>query len=170
MGCYAMIGRLSFSFFISIFAVNIQAQTCNRAVERSAEDSRYFIMANGEEILDLKTRLVWMRCSLGQSWSGAACTGIANNYSWQAAFQAAKNNGGDWRLPDIQELQSLVEVACYSPAINDVIFPGTVSDWYWASTSYSNFGRYARGVGFYDGWTNGLYKSSKGYVRLVRFE
>ena len=78
---------------------------------------------------DTRTGLIWMRCSLGQMWDGAACSGTANTYTWQAALQAAfeinsgaSNDDGDglagfanetdWRLPNRNELESIVERRC----------------------------------------------------------
>ena len=68
---------------------------------------------------DPKTNLVWMRCSLGQTWNngifGNGCKGKAKEYTWQEALDAAKafnNNGGfggnkDWVVPHIEDLSSI---------------------------------------------------------------
>lgn len=63
---------------------------------------------------DPQTNLVWMRCSLGQTWNGTTCIGKASKYKWEAAFKAIEDMnrtsfGGytDWRLPDIEELSSI---------------------------------------------------------------
>lgn len=68
---------------------------------------------------DPKTNLVWMRCSLGQTWNGKTCTGEAKGYTWQQALDAAKAfnqhgffKGGfggyqDWIVPHIEDLSTL---------------------------------------------------------------
>lgn len=35
-----------------------------------ADAEPYFVHKNGAMVYDQATRLVWMRCSLGQSWDG----------------------------------------------------------------------------------------------------
>ena len=63
---------------------------------------------------DPKTNLLWMRCSLGQTWDGATCMGEASKHTWDNAFKTIEEMnregfGGykDWRLPDIEELNSI---------------------------------------------------------------
>lgn len=58
--------------------------------------------------------LEWLRCSLGQSWSGSSCTGVARKYTFEeaktaaVAFNATGYDGkSDWRVPTVRELQSL---------------------------------------------------------------
>lgn len=41
----------------------------------------------------------------------------------------------DWRLPNVNELTSLVDFSRNDPSINTDFFPVTVSDYYWSSTS-----------------------------------
>ena len=65
---------------------------------------------------DPKTNLVWMRCSLGQTWDGNTCIGKAKEYAWQKALDAAKKlnkKGGfggysDWVVPHIEELPTIL--------------------------------------------------------------
>lgn len=113
---------------------------CNVQIKRSAPDSRYESNNNGSEVRDKKTGLIWMRCSLGQSWNGTACTNTATTYDWGSALQSAKAIGGGWRLPNIKELDSLIEQACYNPSINESIFPNTVSEAYWSSSPVTDNG------------------------------
>ena len=165
--------RIDFLVTLSFLVVcsNTWAQRCNTAVPSSAPDSRFSVQAGGAEVLDKLTGLVWQRCSLGLTWSDTSCTttGNAITYNWANALQAAKNMGNGWRVPNIKELQSVVEEACAAPAINEFHFPGTGGD-YWTSSPYGTGGSSAWAVNFYSG---GLTYANKGYrgffVRLVRF-
>ncbi|QPL56417.1 DUF1566 domain-containing protein [Vibrio navarrensis] len=51
-----------------------------------------------------------MRCGLGQSWDGKTCNGEAKEYKWRDAIKLKHNFAGStaWRLPTIDELESLV--------------------------------------------------------------
>lgn len=148
------------------------SQTCFDDIKPSWPETRYTLQ--NEEVFDNLTQLIWKRCSQGQEWDSeaATCTGSAVTYNWASALGLAD---GKWRVPNIKELGSLVEVACYSPAINLSVYPETPSGFYWSSSPYiayaapiydnSNawFINFNRG-GFQ---LNGTYPVSR-YVRLVR--
>jgi len=75
----------------------------------------------------------------------------------------------DWRLPNIRELNSLVDDSRANPAISPtftkIVYASSVS--YWSSTTYS--GRtLAWRIGFDIGYQSSLAKSSSQYVRCVR--
>lgn len=63
-------------------------------------------------VKDPLTGLEWMRCSLGQTWTGKTCSGTAKKYYWGRAKQQASDTtyagNSDWRLPTIDELHSIV--------------------------------------------------------------
>ncbi|WP_006786422.1 DUF1566 domain-containing protein [Thiorhodospira sibirica] len=132
-----------------------------------------FVLHNDGTVTHTPTGLMWMRCSLGQTWDGANCSGEASTYTWADALQAAAQNTqfagyADWRLPNRRELQSIVEQSCWLPAINAAVFPNTPAGWFWSSSPYANNGGRAWYVYFHYGLVNHY---SKGYavrVRLVR--
>ena len=102
-------------------------------------------------------------------WNGISCTGDAATYNWANALQTAKNMGEGWRVPNIKELDSLVEQACYKPSINDVFFPNTVITNYWSSSPLSDLSGRAHVVYFDDGSNSDFaFKGDAKYVRLVR--
>ncbi|MDF1614645.1 DUF1566 domain-containing protein [Desulfurivibrio dismutans] len=149
----------------------------NSAVTATTPTTDFSVNGDGT-VTHNPTGLIWMRCSLGQSWdvSTSTCTGADSTYTWQQALAAAQTingNGGyaghnDWRLPNKNELESIVERRCWSPAINAAIFPGTPSDRFWSSSPFAYNAEYAWRVLFDYGYVNGSYKQNGSRVRLVR--
>jgi hypothetical protein len=84
-----------------------------------------------------------MKCSLGQSIDNN-CAGLAQKMEWLLASDECEklNYGGrnDWRLPNINELRSIVSYDTFNPSIKTIFFPNTVFDsisgsvGYWSST------------------------------------
>lgn len=74
----------------------------------------------------------------------------------------------DWRLPNKNELASLVEQHCHGPAIDTRYFPNTPGGWFWSSSPYAGGPGYAWFVGFGYGGVGNDFKVSAYHVRLVR--
>jgi len=74
---------------------------------------------------------------------------------------------GDWRLPNINELKSIVDRSKVNPAIVTA-FTNTSSSNYWSTTTYERNKNYAWYVGFSNGNVSGFTKGYSGYVRCVR--
>jgi hypothetical protein len=148
-------------------------QTCQNNIKMTTPNSRYQILNNGTEVKDLLTGLIWQRCSLGQLWDGGACTGSATKYTWQQALQAANSVGNGWILPNIKELSSLANRACFNPAINSIVFPNTYSsrdydDAIWSSSPDSYNSQLAWVVFSSLGTSYNYGKGYTGTVRLMR--
>ena len=96
---------------------------------------------------------------------------VDSSMTWQSAIDTceALSLGGlsDWRLPNVNELEGLVDDTRVSPAIN-VVFQNTASSNYWSSTSYAVFLDSAWYVNFDSGFQNNLSKYAPRYVRCVR--
>jgi Protein of unknown function (DUF1566) len=108
----------------------------------AAIEPRYAFSASGEEVTDLRTRLTWARCLVGQSWSGSTCTGAPTYVNHDAALGLAKAATG-WRLPSIKELSSLVDRNCGDATFDARVFPAARSAWsYWSSTPKSAASNY----------------------------
>ncbi|AGX86715.1 DUF1566 domain-containing protein [Candidatus Symbiobacter mobilis] len=119
------------------------------------------------------TGLTWMRCAMGQTWTGATCSGTASTYTFDQAKALTSGFAGktDWRLPSPWELISIVDYDNYNPAINGTIFPNTSSSYpsslFWSGSS-SAYHTGAWDVDFSDGNAFGNGRSGSNRVRLVR--
>jgi hypothetical protein len=118
-----------------------------------------------------RTGLMWQRCSVGQTWTGSTCTGTAKKYTYTEANALKSTFAGqsDWRLPNQNELLSIVEFAQYDPAINTTLFPNAPSGYFWSSSPAASSSGYAWIVDFYNGYDGYSYEGYYYYfVRLVR--
>ena len=143
---------------------------------------------NGDgTVTDKETKLQWMRCSLGQQWTGSGCSGKAKEMNWETAKQQKADFAGhkDWRLPSIEELRTLVwcssgkpahfpgdgrfcEGEYQQPTIDAQAFPDTPAEWFWSSSAYANYSDSAWIVHFYNGYGNSNNRYNYNAVRLVR--
>ena len=73
-----------------------------------------------------------------------------------------------WRLPNVKELKSIVDVAVSNPAIDGTYFPNTNSSNYWSSTTVADITGYAWYVVFNYGYIQRHNKTDGYYVRCVR--
>ena len=77
----------------------------------------------GHLITDVRNNIVWLRCSVGQTWDGETktCTGelikLNHDEIVIALKQASEQLGGEWRLPTLDELESLICEECDPPKI-----------------------------------------------------
>jgi len=100
-------------------------------------DSRYQAAdANGSQVKDLETGLIWQRCVLGLKWDGNTCAGEPVAQDWNLASKTAMSNG--WRLPTQKELEGLAEKSCYELALNATWFGSGPSGWVWTATDLGN--------------------------------
>jgi uncharacterized repeat protein (TIGR02543 family) len=157
------------------------AQNCPAGYPQTTPDSAFSDTGNGTVRHD-PSGLVWKRCAEGQTWNStsSACDGGAAGYSWEGAFQRAtavnSGTGGtenaghsDWRLPNVNELRSLVERACRGPAINLTQFPGTDQNaWFWSGSPVAGYPGLAWVVDFDYGGGYWYGRDDTFQVRLVR--
>ena len=150
----------------------------------------------GGIVTDVQTNLQWMRFSFGQKWEMFSCIGNPTDCTWKTALDMAhllNRQGGysgrhDWRLPTIEELQTLYrsnqsgtwfypEGICHGyymrpPSSYQLAFPNTSrKGWYWSSTTYEEDLNYVWVIYCYYGQAK-VFACRKilgyGYVRLVR--
>jgi len=164
-------------FNLQVVSYNKKERTSHvRAVRSDNSVTQNSFTDNGDgTIIDNRTGLIWSKCSLGQTYDSATdeCQGLAGVYPWKTALEAAaaSNYAGysDWRLPNRNELLSIVKHSEYSPSIDENYFPGTLSDFYWTSTTDegSNLS-YAWTVFFYNGFSIHRLKTDGEPARIVR--
>lgn len=127
---------------------------------------------NGDgTVTDNLTSLIWLKdADAGdgpETWADALtlCNSLANG-------QQGLNDGssaGDWRLPTVKELHTLIDFSQYSPALpSGHPFTGVQSSFYWSSTTYAGNTDYAWGVAMASGGVGAGTKTDPYYVWPVR--
>ncbi|WP_230659633.1 Lcl C-terminal domain-containing protein [Psychrobacter sp. I-STPA10] len=115
------------SLLVIASSANALEQQCNEKSRRTAQNDRYEVIGNGEEVKDKQTGLIWQRCVVGETWDGNSCTGVEDSKSltWHEALKVAKAKADStkkpYRVPNIKELASLTSYGC-SPSFNTTYF------------------------------------------------
>ena len=134
---------------------------------------------SGNTVTDNLTGLVWtkddasrinVQCSGGTGCQAGLCT--VGGTSWQEAldFMACLNNASafghnDWRLPNINELRSLVHsgVPDIGLWLNTQGFPNITSGYYWSSTTFEGTRNNAWLLSLWDGSLSYSFDKANGY-------
>jgi hypothetical protein len=131
---------------------------CVRAVRGGRTENHFIDNGNGT-ITDTSTGLMWQQAYLVQSECG-----------WEPVLTMCENLalGGysDWRLPNRNELQSIVNYSSYNPATYLYIPVGMRG--FWSSTTDAGNTGVAWYVDFYDGVIGGYFKDYGRFFRAVR--
>ena len=116
---------------------------------------------NGDgTVTDKGTGLMWQQEESGDMTWAEALTYCEN-------LQLAGYD--DWRLPNRNELQSIIDYQVYNPAVNTIAFPNVSSfGAYWSSSSYASNLDAAWYVDFISGDVEKDFKSNNYYARSVR--
>ncbi len=154
-------------------------QYCPPEIHKTTQQ---FAQNNDGTVSDNITNLIWKRCIEGQSSTNCSA-GTAINATWVEALQhvAAVNSDAiagtqvyqhlgysDWRLPNVKELASLVDLRCTLPAVDKTLFPNLpVSAHHWTSTPSAN-NNMAWSIEFTHGQTVPTNKAEQHYIHLVR--
>jgi len=134
----------------------------------------FTISGNAPEriVSDNNTGLHWQQI-LPELYYG--CTGEdmeGKKCKWQEAVNYCNdlNYGGynDWRLPTVEELETIVDYGKLYPAVDEAYFPNAPLKGFWSYSSMVGFADNAWYVDLADGDTWGDAKSSEYGVRCVR--
>lgn len=154
-----------------VLGLQVQAQTCLTTVDETTPTDNFVDNGDGT-ISDPSTGLMWMQCSVGQTWNSGVCEGDASELTWQQALQAAHGltfaNQTGWRVPNIKELATISERSCVRPSINETLFPNTPSDDYWTSTPSVVDANRAWVIAFFNSSNSIKQKNLFVFARLVR--
>lgn len=124
-----------------------------------------FAVVEGGGILDRQTQLIWAQCAVGQQWNKSTCEGEGVALRMAEARALARVG---WRIPSLQELSSLVDLATANPAIDGHYFPGTPAGDFWTATPFVNQPGSSWRVNFREGEAHGVKDKVASYLRLVR--
>ena len=149
------------SIIILLFLLNFNNVWANNFISR------------GYYVIDLGQKLEWMTCTVGMKWDQNKCVGkpikVKLDQINSVISQANKQLGGNWRLPNRKELESLVCKNCKKVKINTGIFPNTPPESFWTSEKNPWQSQFMWTVNFYTGHTFGRFPGFiPNHVRLVR--
>ncbi len=127
---------------------------------------------NGDKtVTDNLTGLMWAKDASTPTVS--SCSGGYKTWSNALSYISCLNSisylgYNDWKLPNINELESLVDADEYGPALPDGHPFSGVQSWYWSSTTYAYHTSYAWYVYMHNGYVYDGNKSSYYHVWPVR--
>ena len=119
---------------------------------------------SGEVVTDSTTGLEWQDNSDANGTRG----------TWQDVIDYCEaltlESHDDWRLPNINELKSLIDRSKREPAIKGDVFEYIANGWnpYWSSSSVVGDEDNVWIVSFKDGYVDGDFRDDIYYVRCVR--
>jgi len=118
-------------------------------------------------VTDHLTGLIWLKnanCAGTMNWNDALT--YCNNLASGSCGLADGSVAGDWRLPNIIELESLVNAEKSNSAewLNTQGFTYVQSSYYWSATTYVYSTSRAWFVGMGSGFVGSLYESNNYYV------
>ena len=153
-------GVVSYADAASSYYVRpVRGGTWNLISDDACQARTPYYDAGDEAVADADTGLMWVENSIGPvTWEQALA--LCENGNW--------GGHNDWRLPDRNELQSLVYYKQYNPAIDPQKFKDTWSGNYWSSTTRAADPTQSWYVSFSNGVVSYAGKTSRYYVRPVR--
>lgn len=151
-----------------LFTTSLAALTLVTATAAHAQ-GRFTVSADGQEVTDAQTKLVWQRCAVGMKWDGKTCVGKATRMTLAQAKKAQDAANPAWHAPSKDELTALVDKSQKKkPKIDATAFPATPSGVFWALRPETSDNLNAWLVDFRNGRVSGNTRKSLYFVRLVR--
>jgi len=99
--------------------------------------------------------------------NAGACSSTSDGTTESNQTDCSFAGHGDWRLPKLSELKTIVDCSLGAPCVAPIFGPTQSSD-YWSSSSFAGTPGYAWVVGFGYGLSNYAYETGNLSVRAVR--
>jgi len=134
----------------------------------SLPSPRFTDNSNGT-VTDNLTGLIWLKnanCFGTRNWTTALsdCNTLASG----ACGLTDGSTAGQWRLPNVRELYSLIDLSKNNPALTSGPFTNVQSNFYWSATTPDGNSTYAWFVGLANGHVDANLLSGTRYVWPVR--
>lgn len=127
---------------------------CSEAIETRLEPHGFELFDSGYA-QNKDSKLFATRCAAGQIFRNYRCTGDSLKMSWDDAVayaaEVADKSGEAWRLPNYQEMQSLLVKQCINPAANPFVFPDMEVTNFWTASKGLHQDRFRCAVYSYQG-------------------
>jgi hypothetical protein len=131
---------------------------------RTQPNTHYELSADGQEVTDHKTGLIWRRAVEPGDFTWAEAQAHAKSI--------ARQTGLPWRVPTIDELKTLIDEKRKKrndrPVIDTDFFPERATERFWSSSPYVGEADGAWSVNFNSGFVGYWYRDYSIAVRLVR--
>ena len=155
----------------------------NEVLDGSIKDDGYYQVGAtrsyfriGNVVIDNVTGLQWQdNESVKKQWitDDSYSAGDYNNTSGDTATSYCSNlslDGGGWRLPSVEELETIIDFSKANPSVTEGVFNFISSDYYWSSSTYIKDPLHAWNVRFSKGYSRNYYKYNERNVLCVRGE
>ncbi|MBF0397943.1 MAG: DUF1566 domain-containing protein [Desulfobacterales bacterium] len=117
-------------------------------------------------VTDNNTGLIWLKdanCFSAKTWTLALSS--CNNLASGSCGLTDSSVAGDWRMPNVNELSTLIDYGRYNPALpSEHPFTGVQSHLYWSSSTNASSTNYAWDIYLSDGY---VYNDNKTYAYYV---
>ena len=118
-------------------------------------ESNFISKPNGT-VYDNVGGLTWLKCPAGNNYTMSNCTEQSEPKNWLGAIQYCESleyaEKTDWRLPNINEIRSLIARGRTQPLINSSLFPHIATPlFFWTSTTYEKTPQLGWGINFTSG-------------------
>ena len=135
---------LLFCTFVSLTNISHAADPSFCNANTPGQMTNRFIDLSDGTVSDSLTGLIWQRCNLGQTWDATtkSCLSFNKDRNWRGSLVTIKNFNDDqtalglpdtWRMPNIKELTSILDLSCVYFSLDAEIFIDVQSA-YWSST------------------------------------
>ena len=147
------------------------ASPCRDDLPASAPAARF--ERGADTVRDRYTGLVWRLCALGQSGPGCETGAGEERLVSRAEAEAeaenlARQTGQPWRLPTVKELESILELGCREPSVDQTVFPKSPIRPFWTATPGAGAPDSAWQINTFLGGSYFFPVTQQAAVRLVR--